>query len=328
MMLDQFSAVNADRTTPWGTNNESETLATSAEMLEIAGLAGWNVQLRPEYTLDHDGQVIPVPGRFATVTSSGQVLGSGLSSRYKVLQAEDAFAFGDAIVDDGEAHWSRAGRVRNGETIFGCLELSHLDINVPGDDGPVKPYLFIVNSFGGWTPYSGIIALVRPRCINTFQMAYGTGTQHRFSIRHTGTLDGKLAMARDALGITFRHVEAAGEVISKMALTKVVDQQVEDIFKALWPLSDDASDSVKERSMFTKAMDNYHTSETLDGIRGTAWGAFNAVTEVVDHLSQYRPVSDGIQAGDANQLRTLSTMLEQGERRKELALSRLVAMSR
>ena len=327
MMLDQFSAVNADRTTPWGTDNDSETLATSAEMLEIAGLANWNVQLRPEYTLDHDGKVIPVPGRFATVTSSGQVLGSGLSSRYKVLQAEDAFGFGDAIVDSGEAKWSRAGRVRNGETIFGCMELSGLDIDVPGD-GPIKPYLFIVNSFGGWTPYMGLLAYVRPRCINTFQMAYGTGTSHKFTIRHTGTLDGKLTMAREALGIAFRHNEQVATVVNKLATTKVVDQQVQDIFKALWPLSDEASDSVKERSMFTKAWDNYQASETLDGIRGTAWGALNAVTEVVDHLSNYRPVSDGIQAGDTQQLRTLSTMLEQGERRKEQALRQLVALSR
>lgn len=325
--MDQFSATLADRRTPWGTNTESTKYATSAEMLEAAGLAGWNVQLRPESTLDHDNQPIPIPGRFATVTAQGQVLGSGLSSRYKVLQAEDAFAFGDAIVDDGGANWERAGRVRNGETIFGCMELAHLEVSVPGDDGPIKPYLFVVNSFGGWSPYMGILAYVRPRCINTFQMAYGTKTPHKFQVRHTGTLDGKLQMAREAIGIAFKHNEESARLINRMANSKVVDAQVQAIFKSLWPLSDDAPAPIKERSMFTKAMENYETSPTLDGIRGTAWGAFNAVTEVIDHLASYRP-SDTMQAGDATQNRTLSTMLEAGEKRKELALRSALALSR
>jgi len=320
-----FQVTLADRSNAWG-GGKSETFLTSGEMLAAAGLAGWNVRKASLYA----GRKGPeVPNRFAHVTSDGRVLGIA-SSGYKILQNEEAFGFGDAIVDAGGAHWERAGSLRGGETVFGCMELEDLDIDVPGDDGGIRPYLFIVNSFGGWAPYSGILAYVRPRCQNTFQMAYGTNTPHRFSIRHTSTLDGKLQMARDALGIAFRHNVEVKAIVDRLAMARIVDAQVEELFsKVVWPISDDAPQGMKDNSNASKAYTNYLTSETLDGVRGTAWGAYNAVTEYVDHLTEYKPrKGEGYQTGGADSLRTMSVMLDGGAKRKDAALKALMALSK
>jgi phage/plasmid-like protein (TIGR03299 family) len=248
-----------------------------------------------------------------------------------VLQAEEAFSFGDNIVDAGGAHWGRAGQLRGGETIFGCMELEGMDISVPGDDGELKPYLLIVNSFGGFTPFCGILAYVRPVCQNTFQMAYGTKTPHRFAIRHTGTLDGKLAMARDALGIAFRHTAETKEAIDRLAMARIVDAQVQELFETVvWPLNPDAPQGMKDNSNASKAFSNYLTSETIDGIRGTAWGVYNAVTEYVDHLTEYKPKrgEGGFQTGNADELRTFSAILDGGAKRKDVALKALLALAK
>ncbi len=315
--MDHFDVTLADRRKPWDVTSWSagqqpiaQQYATAAEMLEAAGIAGMNVRKMAESVTMPDGTVI-MTGRYSNVTHDGKVLGTGLSDRYVTLQAEDAFGFGDAIVDAGGANWERAGLVRHGETIFGCMEITHLEINVPGDDGgALKPYLLIVNSFGGWTPYMAKIAFIRPVCINTFEAAKGTKTQHSFTMRHTSSLDGRIAQARDAIGITFQHAEEVRELTTALATTKIVTKQVNAILAQLWPSSTKGKLSPTAQAV----SDLYDTSETLQGIRGTRWGVLNAISEYTDHVAKY----------DDPEARGLSLMLETASHRKDRALQLLL----
>jgi phage/plasmid-like protein (TIGR03299 family) len=319
-----FSITLADRRAPWeaaswadGQKPTSEKFATASEMLDAAGLAGWNVQAQPLVTTGG----IPVPGKFAQVAEDGRVL--GLTGRtYKTLQNETAFAFGDSIVDAGGANWERAGMFRNGSVVFGAMELCHLDITVPGDDSQIKPYLLIVNSFDGGYPYMGILAYIRPVCTNTFEAAVGTQTQYRFAIRHSGTLDGKLAMAREALGIAFKHNEEVAALVTKLATTSIVDKQVQKIFeKVVWPVDmDSLSEGRVENHPATVAFQDYLTSPTIDGIRGTAWGAFNAVTEYIDHIQEFK----GGTLTSAADTKGNSILFGAGQQRKDAAIKALL----
>lgn len=323
----------ASRRKPWEVASWSEgqkdqgEYATSADMLDAAGLANMDVQLRPTYVKGPKG-LWQSTGSYATVAKDGRVLGTGMSARYKVLQAEEAFAFGDAIVDSGAAKWERAGSVRNGETIFGCMELQHLGVKVPGDQGgDLQPYLLIVNSFGGWTPFAGIIAFIRPVCMNTFQAAYGTKTKHRFAIKHTGTLDGKLQMAREALGIAFQHAEEVKALTQTLMTTRLVEDQVRDIIDSVWPKAPGAKRDEPRSPIALKVQQQYDASPTLDGIRGTGWGVLNAVTEYLDHVAEYRP--QGADAKDPQkvlELRGLNLMLDGAEKAKERTLKALLAV--
>lgn len=266
----------------------TDGFATATEMLEAAGLAGWKVTKQPIVVA---GTGLRVPGRWATVAQIGDervVLGD-VGNLYVPRQPEETFAFGDNIVDSGEAKWERAGKVRGGKVIFGAMELCHLGISVPGDDSDIKPYLLLVDSFDGSTHTEGIVAYIRPVCDNTFEMARGTDTQYRFAIRHTGTLDGKIQMARDAIGIAFKHNAEVKELVTRMALTSIVDEQVLDIFRTtVWPVNIETIGETRlENHASTRAYENYLTSPTIEGVRGTVWGAFNAVTEFTDHIATY-----------------------------------------
>jgi phage/plasmid-like protein (TIGR03299 family) len=317
----------ADRRKPWdvaswsdGQKPTSSYYATAAEMLEVAGLANLNVTKRPMLTLDHDGQPLTIPGRFANVDSRGIIRGVNLTERYVNIQMEDAFGFGDALVDSGEAKWERAGSASG--ILFGCMELTHLGVNVPGDQlgGDLIPYLMVLNSFGGQSPLQGIIAFIRPVCINTFEAARGTKTPYRFNIRHTGTLDGKLAMAREALGITFRHVAEVRELTTQLASMKLVERQVRNILaqafadpdKGKWTESQDPS------PLAVKVLEHYQATPTIDGIRGTGWGLMNAVTEYMDHVQEYRPRAA---EGSPLELRAQNLLVGKAQDRKEAVLA-------
>ena len=325
-----FSTTLANRRTPWelgmswseaGEALPVDQLATTKDMLEAAGLAGWNVTKQQVYLANG----IAVPGRYANVTEDGRIVGPSVGETYRVFQNEDVFDFGDKMVDSGEAKWERGGGFKQGAITFGCMELTHLGITVPGDDGEIKPYLLLVNTFDGSYPTQGVLAFVRPRCINTFQMAVGTQTAHRFSIRHVGSLEGKIQMAREAIGIAFKHAQESSVILERMGTTKLLDEQVKELFaKVVWPISEDATDGAVERHASTLAFESYMTSETLDGIRGTAWGAFNAVTEFIDHETKYA----GRGVSDTNDVKGTSLIWGAGEARKEAALKSLVKLAR
>lgn len=327
-----FDVTLADRRKPWevaswseGQKPTSSYFATSTEMLEVAGLGGLNVTKRPMMTLDHDGQQLIIPGKYANVDSQGKVRGVNLTDRYVNIQMEDAFGFGDAIVDSGEAKWERAGEARNGALVFGVMELTHLGVNVPGDDGgDLTPYLLILNSFGGEAPLCGLIAFIRPVCTNTFEAAYGTPTPFRFNIRHTGTLDGKLQMAREALGITFQHVAEVQALTTRLAGISLAEAQVQAIIDQTFPKDADAKRLDTPRSpLAVKVMDHYQASSTLDGIRGTGWGVFNAIGEYLDHVQDYSPrgvTTDGLQ------LRAQNLLVGKAQEKKEVALKALLAV--
>jgi phage/plasmid-like protein (TIGR03299 family) len=321
----------ANRKTPWESGmtwgeagNPVGEFLTAKDMLEAAGMAGWNVE-RQQLTLP-DGRPVGAYANVATGgAAAGQVLGIN-GSAYVPRQIEDTFAFADNLVDDGGAHWERAGGFKGGSIVFGALEFKHLGISVPGDDGGISPYLIIIESFDGSYPTMGNLAFVRPRCINTFQAAVGTTTESRFKIRHVGQdFAGKLQLAREALQLTFQHVAETKPMVERLALAKVVDKQVQELFRKLWPVDADAvSDAVLDSHPSTKAFELYQSSETLDGIRGTAWGAFNAVTEFVDHATVYA----GKGVSTAADVRGVSTLLGTGEARKEKALGALLKLAK
>lgn len=275
----------ADRTSAFGIHNDGDTFATAAEMLDAAGLAGWNVEKRLVYADSGPHGHVEVGNRWATVRmDTGQPLGV-VRGAYTIIQAEDAFAFGDLLLDAPGRHWTRAGQFKGGEIIFGALSLDDMGFDLPNDKDGIKPYLLIVNSFGGSTNYEAVVTWIRVACWNTFEMARH-GFHSRWRLRHTGDLAGKVAAAREALGFTFQHIEdEVKPLVARMAKTKLVDAQIQDILESkVWPISDTTlAKGVPDDHPSREAFAVYQSSETLEGIRGTAWGAYQAVTEYLDH---------------------------------------------
>lgn len=329
--MSELSITLSNRKAPWEVASWEDgqkplpaggELLTATDMLEASGLAGWDVALKDIYV----GRKGPkVDSKRAVVATGGPVAGQvlGVMGRaYVPTQIEELFDLGEKIVDDGKARWERAGYFRNGSKVFGCMEIVDGDISVPGDDSPIKPYLLLATSFDGSCPNSGILAFIRPVCINTWQAAYATPTPNRFKIRHTSTLSGKIQMARDAIGITFKHREEVRQLTERLATSKLVDEQVLAIYrKAVWPVdADELSEGRLEEHSSTRAFENYLTSPTLDGIRGTGWGALNGVTEFVDHIAEYK----GGPVFSADDVRGDSLLFGRAETRKERALTAIL----
>ena len=257
---------------------------STQEMLELAHLAGWNVRL----------ETVDLPGRshkefFATVRTNpfdgeDDVLGI-VGERYHPLQNEDLFTFGDNLLDGGQ--WETAGSIKNGTVVFGSLALDRqtsLDPNGRGDK--VNNYLLVHTSHDGSLAIQASVTPVRVVCQNTLNVAIGykgRGVKQSFRIRHTQTLQGKIAAAREALGLTHQYLDEFDKVANEMIQQEINDQQFFDIVGAVYPMPDeDAKGAMTRWTNKIDVLNDIYYGPTCENIKGTAWGAYNALTERLD----------------------------------------------
>jgi phage/plasmid-like protein (TIGR03299 family) len=260
----------------------------TAEMLAAANLNNWNVRLvdvEIPNTLTSDKNYSYVVRTNPTDKSQTDVLGV-VGERYHVLQNEDLFSFGDTMLDGG-GRWETAGSIRGGRVVFGSLALERETILDPnGVADKVKTYLLINTSHDGSIAIQASITPVRVVCANTLNLALGRkgkGPKQSFKIRHTQTANGKVQIAREALGLANTYMDEFDKMAKAMIEKEITAQQFNDIVLAAYPKPD--SDKKIAITKWTNKIDvinDIYTGQFNGMIANTAWGAFNALTERLD----------------------------------------------
>jgi phage/plasmid-like protein (TIGR03299 family) len=263
---------------------------TTAEMLQTANLSNWNVRLEdvviPE-TLSSDKSYQYVVRTNPFDNAQTDVLGI-VGERYVPLQNEDLFTFGDAILDGG-GRWETAGSLKNGRVVFGSLALERETVLDPnGVADVVKTYLLVNTSHDGSVAIQASVTPVRVVCANTLAVALQrtrkkNGVKQSFKIRHTQSADGKVQQAREALQVANAYMDEFSLMAKTMIEKEITAQQFNDIVLAAYPKPDET-----KKGALTKwenkidTINEIYTGEFNGMIAGSAWGAWNALTERLD----------------------------------------------
>ncbi len=270
-----------------------------------------------------------VPGSFVTRRADTKAPLGIVGASYKVFQERELAELADFIVDQGghtRPIYETGGHMRDGRFFFLSIELTGLDITIPGDPSDLKTYLLLSTTHDGTKSAGYFVTQVRTVCKNTADLAE-KGALRTYKIRHTGSLDGKVIQARKALGIALKSTETVKQLTERLALTNVVDEQVKAIFAAAWPTkaSEDSDEEAERKNRNAeRAFALYESSPNLDGIRGTAWGAYNAVTEYLDHDVDYH----GRKGSDVSDVRAESLLFGSGHKAKERALRAALVLAK
>jgi len=276
---------------------------TTLSMLQEAKLSKWNVRLEPvaEHTPDtwrdsSGSQFVVRTNPFDQGTDVLSVVGS----RYKVVQNEELFAFADNILDGDEScKWESAGSLKNGKVVFGSLTVPRTMVLDPeGANDETKLYLIVWTSHDGSVAVQAAITPVRVVCQNTLNLAMRNAKQS-FKIRHTQTADGKIAVAREALGLTFGYMDEFEKQAKALYEISVTDKKFSEIINSIYPKPKDDSSKVGLTKWENKVVlldDLYHNSPTNANIKGTAWGVVNALTERLDYFRSGRGNSETLMA--------------------------------
>jgi phage/plasmid-like protein (TIGR03299 family) len=272
-----------------GTVFEEEV--TTQKMLELASLDNWNVRL----------EEIPLPDKFTSDKTNYFVARSNpfdktqtdvlgvVGERYRTLQNEDLFAFGDNILDGG-GRWETAGSIKGGRQVFGSIALERetvLDPNGVGDK--VNTYLLVNTSHDGSVAIQASITPVRVVCANTLNLAIGGGVgrnrniKQTFKIRHTQTAEGKVIAAREALGLANAYMDEFDIMAKAMIETEISKAKFDEIVAMAYPVPEkDAKGALSKWQTKVELIEDIYQGQFNHMISGTAWGAFNAMTERLD----------------------------------------------
>jgi len=254
-------------------------VTSSQKMLDLAGLSGWNVH---EADLDVPTSpgaefVTPQKAIVATIGGSDRVLGV-TGERYTIVQNEEAFAFLQSLHDG--ARWETAGAIKDGRVVFGSMAFSRDFVLDPsGVADKVESYLLVYTSHDGSTGLAGGVTPVRVVCQNTLNAAI-PGVKQRFNLRHTAKVEERMAVEAALWRNANTYMDAFEAEAQALMAQTVTNDQFFGIVNGLFPEPDDNKKGARtkwenRRGLFAQAWNG----EPNAGIRGTGWGAFNALTE-------------------------------------------------
>jgi phage/plasmid-like protein (TIGR03299 family) len=304
----------------------------SAEALKLA-LLDWVVEQKPMY-LENGTKV---PDRVANVrTDTGAVLGV-VGKGYQVFQNHQAFDFMDAIVADKLAMYETAGGLDGGKHVWMLARIPK-EMRAAGDDVIKPYVLLSNGHDGthALKMIATSVRVVCNNTLNMalnqagktgFTLYHSKSLDNRVEtarknlgiiVARTVSFEEQIqALAKVSLKETqvmdyFRElypvkgpkkgqptVTVDGAALLDTILTAQVDQR--DVMSEL--LAGHEAQVGEQRNRNAKVLEmivaNYHNdTNTLPGIEGTAWAAYNAVSEYIDHQSTVRGQSDVAKANN------------------------------
>lgn len=262
--------------------------ATAADAMGAARL-NYNVVKRPMKAIINGRQYSDVPNAFATVrTDTNQVLGV-VGARYEPVQNSEAFNFFDPLVDRDEAIYHTAGVLGRGEKIWLLAKLPDY-IKVGPKKDPVEKFVLLYNSHDGSSHIRVKMTPIRVVCNNTLTAAL-SGTESEVRIKHTQSAQDKLQEAHQILGLTNQLYAQLDFIFNRMALRKVTGSQLVEYVKMLIPDNPQAENNTRTDNMRKHIIGLHDTVHDASMHRGNLFGAFNAVTEFVDHYGGSKDAS-------------------------------------
>lgn len=267
--------------TPWhglGTEINQETSFWDA--FELAGL-DWEVDTKPLFTGDGE----KVSHRAAYRVSDGRILGI-VGKRWTPLQNRDAFEIFEPLVDAGEMVIHTAGSLRNGERIWALCQLNQDNSEIVAGDEVAK-FVLLSNGHDGKLAVHFGFTPIRVVCANTEALARGSKASKLVRVRHSRFVKQNVQDLRDVMNFANQEFEATAEQYRYLASKGINSEDLDKYIKIVLGIGEKSADEMTTRSknIVSSIEDLFESGRGSDiaGVRGTYWGAYNAVTEYLNY---------------------------------------------
>lgn len=278
-ILENDMMFSASGIRPWhNLGKVIEDAVSSEDALRIAQL-DWSVEQVPVYA----GTKL-IEGAFANVRSDTKDALGIITAKYKILQNTEAFAFTDAIMaqKDIPCTYETAGSLFNGKRIWMLVKMPNRTIL----DDEIENYIFLTNSHDGKSSIKVGITNTRIVCNNTLQLAV-QGAKRTWSARHMGSIEGRQREAIETLGLSSAYLDAMEIEAQKMAMKKI---DINTFLDQMYPIESDLSKTVlRNLEQRRETILSIHNNKNdIGNLRGTAWGIYNAVADMVSNTAPLR----------------------------------------
>lgn len=271
---------------------------TAEEVMSTAYLGNWNVRTLPLTASELTAEgvtTLDVADHYATVrthpmTGHPDVLGV-VGRDYTVVQNEEHCELLNLLVDEGGAHFETAGSLREGRETFVTMKLPRT-VQLANADArdDIDLYLAAMSSHDGSAAWRVIVTPIRIVCANTQRLALSRA-KASYAIKHTASARGKIAEARQALGIVWTYCDSFETAAQALIDQPLALDEFEQIVAQIWPVDPTAGKRAEtnrtRREVILRHL--FRDADTQAAITGTRWAGLQAITEYLDH---YIPARD------------------------------------
>ena len=261
---------------------------TIEEGIRIAGL-DWKVERRPMKYIALDGSMQDASTRAVVRRDTGAKLGE-VGPAWTPLQNDKAFSFFQPFLDAHEAALECAGSLFGGEKVFVLAKIGGTDEIVKGD--AVERYILLSNSHSGGAVFAGFTP-TRVVCNNTLQMAVGNKAGALLKLRHVQSIEDALDVVQKTMVLANSRFEATAAQYRALAKVACSDSRlaelVQVVFKPQKETEPEAEEQSEDKDTCSRVLPSVEmlfsdgAGSEIPGVRGTLWGAYNAITEYLTH---------------------------------------------
>lgn len=263
---------SSTRRTPWAMLGYDATGSMTSEEALQRGNLDWDVKLRSLYVSLPGDKRVRLEDRKAAVRSTDNAVMGIVSNSYVPFQNRQAFSFTDSLVENGQAEYDVVGSMRGGKTVFTVMRLPET-LDIAGDRH--EQFMIVRTAHDGSAAITAAPIVNRIACTNMVSWSIRTA-KTRWTIRHVSNLQEKLAEAQQAIRTTLDYGKKFTHQVEQMMAITVSDDRVISVLEDVLP------HRPRTEAMIESVMQFYRESE-FNGFTGTAWGAYNALTEYTQH---------------------------------------------
>ena len=239
----------------------------------------------------------PVDGAFYTVREDTDAVLGVVGSQYSVIQNSWLFSLLEPVVDQGACIYETGGSLMGGRKVWALAKLPQAHYIVKDDR--VDQYILVTIAHDGSLMFTALYTDVRVVCNNTLTTALniGGGAQPVVRIKHTPGYRFQAKIAHKILGLSTKASAQAATFFAELAAKSMNPVELTQFAKYLFP-------SVRENEGKEADARILESRNKLDlgfeaGINSldanhahTAWSAYNAYTDLLDHDKPARKGTD------------------------------------
>lgn len=274
--------------TPWHGHGQVIEEGDSLETIQEKGGMNYKVlRSKVRYPTERDGGgVIEMPEQHVLWRSDTKAALGIVSDGYKVVQPSEQVEFFRELVEMAGFKIETLGTLQGGKKAWVMATMGDAQ-NIIGSD-LIRPYMMVATSFDGSTATTVSNVATRAVCANTIRIALSEKGNRSVKVSHKSVFNAdEVKKKLGALPSEFTRFIHQSRELARMQISP---SEAEAMTRTLLeePLDqDDAKESHGLRTilnLFNGGQKGYD----LPGVRNTAWGWLNAVTEYADHHARAR----------------------------------------
>lgn len=248
-----------------------------------------------------DGSVhtMPLSHSKAIVRDDGVELNT-VGADFELVQPYEVLDTFRPLLDSKLVELEAGGSLRDGRQMWALGKIKQAETEIVKGDS-IKGYFLMFTGFDGTLRLGMTQTNVRVVCANTLAMAIGSkGERSEYRFKHTKNIRQRIADARTTIKEGIERFHKNTEAYKVLAEKKWSDRTMQVYVRNVL-LTDDEQQRVTDGEDLSgkkeaivqnviELLDTQRGLEYVPAIRGTAWQAYNAVSEYVTH--EYGRTSD------------------------------------